>query len=218
MYCTGEQRKRGDGHNHIEGSKFAGKGSATASGAQNQKLTFPGKKKSNENFKLSGLQIRSKDNKISCQTEVEKIEHFSEGDRNQLVEPPQEQETSSSTARIRSEMLETKPGSFDPKAHLLALIVLHLAGDRISHRPSCSDEKKSAPLFHPPAGCLSQHREKGSGTSESLNPHKPKARSDARHWLGPRPRAKSAHAAGRRLTDRPERGRRRKENGRPGRP
>jgi hypothetical protein len=54
MYCTGEQRKRGDGHNHIEGSKFAGKGSATASGAQNQKLTFPGKKRATKisNFRV----------------------------------------------------------------------------------------------------------------------------------------------------------------------
>jgi hypothetical protein len=54
MYCTGEQRKRGDGHNHIEGSKFAGKGSATASGAQNQKLTFPGKKKEQRKFQTFG--------------------------------------------------------------------------------------------------------------------------------------------------------------------
>jgi hypothetical protein len=122
-------------------------------------------------------------------------------------------ETSSSTARIRSEMLETKPGSVDPEAHLLALIVLHLTDNRISHRTSCSGEKKPAPLFHPPpAVCHSTV--KTARAPPNLSIHKPKVRSDRRHWLGPRPRTKSAHAAGRRLTDRSERGRRRKENGR----
>jgi hypothetical protein len=101
---------------------------------------------------------------------VGKIEHFSEGDRNQLREPPQEQGNklkhgANSQRNAGNETGICRSGSPPSCADRSA-----------SHRqpdlaPNLLLRRKKARAFvSPPTGCLSQHRENSSGTSESLNP------------------------------------------------